>query len=217
MNSIPIQSKLRLLAAGLAVLALPRSLHAHDSDDHDKGDRERSTGQRLATGQRITPLAIPGAKQQLLNPQLPGYPDFGAGMAVRSRLSPDGNTLAVLCAGHNSLVAPNPPAVDAANSTQYIFLYDVSGPHRGDPQLTQVIKQTNSHVGLVFSPGGARLYATGGRDDAVYAYSKSGGSWAQIAKVDLKHGKSGGLGLFGVSPNASGLGISADGKTLVVA
>src|SRR5262249_52406422 len=136
MNSIPIQSKLRLLAAGLAVLALPRSLHAHDSDDHDKGDRERSTGQRLATGQRITPLAIPGAKQQLLNPQLPGYPDFGAGMAVRSRLSPDGNTLAVLCAGHNSLVAPNPPAVATAHPTQYISLYDVSRAQRGRPQLT---------------------------------------------------------------------------------
>ena len=213
MNSIPIRSKLRLLAAGLAMLAMPRTLHADES-----GERERSTGQRLATGQRITPLAIPGAKQQPLNPQLPGYPNFVAGMAVRSRLSPDGNTLAVLCAGHNSLVSPPPQiAVDAANSTQYIFLYDVSGSHRGDPQLTQVIKQTNSHVGLVFSPSGERLYATGGRDDAVYAYAKSGASWTQTAKIDLKHGKSGGLGLFGVSPNASGLGISADGKTLVVA
>src|SRR5215468_8463930 len=109
MNSIPIRSKLRLLAAGLAMLALPRTLHAGDSGERDRDERERSSGQRLATGQRITPLAIPGAKQQALNPQLPGYPDFGAGMAVRSRLSPDGKTLAVLCAGHNSLVAPSPP------------------------------------------------------------------------------------------------------------
>src|SRR6516225_2575816 len=203
MNTIPIRSKLRLLAAGLAVLALPQTLRAHES-----AERERSTGQRLATGQRITPLAIPGSKQQPLNPQLPGYPNFVAGMAVRSRLSPDGNTLAVLCAGHNSQVSPPPHIdVDVANSTQYIFLYDVSGPHRGDPRLTQVIKQTNSHVGLVFSPDGERLYATGGRDDAVYVY----------AKIGLKHGQLGGLGLFGVSPNASGLGISADGKTLVVA
>src|SRR5262249_37945929 len=131
MNSIPIRSKLRLLAAALAVLALPQTARAHESDEG-----ERDIGQRLATGQRITPLAIPGAKQQPLNPQLQGYPNFVAGMAVRSRLSPDGNTLAVLCAGHNSLVAPNPPAVATAHPTQYISLYDVSRAQRGRPQLT---------------------------------------------------------------------------------
>jgi len=118
-----------LLAASVAVMAAPGSVTAH----------EHGEGARIATGQRITPLAIPGAKQQLLNPQLPSYPDFVAGMAVRSRLSPDGGTLAILCAGHNSTVNPA-GQTDAANSTQYIFLYDVSGSHRGDPKLSQVIK-----------------------------------------------------------------------------
>ena len=195
-----------LLAAAVAVLTAPGPVTAHEHEE----------GARIATGQRITPLAIPGAKQQLLNPQLPSYPDFVAGMAVRSRLSPDGATLAILCAGHNSTVDPT-GKTDAANSTQYLFLYDVSGSHRGDPKLSQVIKQTNAHVGLVFSPDGSRLYATGGRDDAVYVYLKSGATWAQTAKIDLGHGTKGGLGLGGVSPNASGLGLSADGKTLVVA
>jgi DNA-binding beta-propeller fold protein YncE len=45
------------------------------------------------------------------------------------------------------------------------------------PALTQVIQQTNAHVGLVFSPDGNTLYAAGGNDDAVYVYDKSGGTF----------------------------------------
>src|SRR6266850_1404679 len=167
---------------------------------------------RIATGQNITPTALPGSVQQLLNPGLPQYPSFVAGEAVRSRLSPDGTTLAVLCAGQNSLddAAGN---LDVANSTQYIFLYDVSGSHKRSPALTQVIKQTNSHVGLVFSPDGM-LYAAGGRDDAVYVYAKAANTWGLVRTIALGHANRG-VGI-GVSPNASGLAISADGRTLVV-
>ena len=168
---------------------------------------------RLPTGQYITPTALPNSVQQFLNPGLPAYPKFVAGEAVRSQLSPDGTTLAILCAGHNSLEdqAGNP---DLANSTQYIFLYDVSGTHKQAPLLTQVIKQTNAHVGLAFSPAG-QLYASGGVDDAVYVYAKAGNSWSMSRTINLGHAKKG-IGI-GVAPNASGLGISADGKTLVVA
>ena len=169
---------------------------------------------QIATGQYVTPAAVPGAMQQFLNPGLAAYPDFVAGEAVRSQLSPDGATLAVLCAGQNSLDKPD-GTTDTAASTQFIFLYDVSGPHRESPLLTQVIPQTNAHVGLVFSPDGSTLYAAGGRDDAVYVYTKSGASWSQTATIALGHGGKG-LGLS-VSPNASGLGISADGTTLAVA
>ena len=169
---------------------------------------------QIATGQRVTPTALPGAVQQFLNPGLAAYPDFIAGEAVRSQLSPDGTTLAVLCAGQNSLVKPD-GTTDTANSTQFIFLYDVSGANRETPKLTQVIQQTNAHVGLVFSPDGSKLYATGGRDDVVYVYAKSGASWSTAGSIALGH-KGVGLGV-GVQPNASGLGISADGSTLVVA
>src|SRR5262249_24762999 len=93
------------------------------------------------------------------------------------------------------------------------FLYDVSGTHKESPLLSQVIQQTNSHVGLVFSPDGSTLYAAGGNDDAVYAYGKSGSSWELTNTIKLGHTAVGGIT---VSPNASGLGISADGKTLVV-
>jgi YVTN family beta-propeller protein len=176
-------------------------------------EHERSGAVRLATGQFITPTFMRGAVQQSLNPGLSAYPNFVAGEAVRSQLSPDGTTLAVITAGHNSLVKPD-GTTDTANSTQFIFIYDVTGANKTKPLLKQVIKQTNAHVGLVFSPDGKTLYATGGADDAVYAYTATGGTWSLAAKIALGHSNKG-VGLS-VRPNASGLGISADGKTLVV-
>jgi YVTN family beta-propeller protein len=169
---------------------------------------------QIATGQLVTPTAPRGAVQQFLNPGLASYPNFIAGEAVKSQLSPDGRTLAIICAGQNSLYKPD-GTVDAAASTQFIFLYDVGGSNRSAPVLKQVIQQTNAHVGLAFSPDGNTLYATGGRDDAVYAYSKVGGTWMLGAVLGLGHTNAG-IGI-GVSPNAAGLGVSRDGKTLVVA
>ncbi len=168
----------------------------------------------LATGQTVTPTLVRGAVQQALNPRLHDYPDFVAGQAVRCVLSPDGKTLAVLTAGQNSLVKPD-GSVDAAASTQFIFLYDVAGERRSHPRLTQVIQQLNAHVGLAFSPGGKQLYAAGGADDAVYVYARQAGTWAAAGRVGLGHADHG-LGL-GVRPNAAGLAVSSDGRTLVVA
>ena len=173
----------------------------------------RPRRQRLATGQYVTPTAVRGAVQQFLNPGLPAYPDFVAGEAVRSQLSPDGNTLAVLCAGQNSLVKAD-GSTDIDASTQFIFLYDVSGSHKRSPLLTQVLKPTNSHVGLVFSPDGGQLYAAGGRDDLVRVYSKTGQTWTASTTIALNHNNAG-VGI-GVAPNAGGLALSKDGKTLVV-
>ncbi|HSU41240.1 MAG TPA: hypothetical protein VLJ38_16805, partial [Polyangiaceae bacterium] len=119
---------------------------AADLSDPAFADTSRlahTPSQRLATGQWITPTALRGAVQQVLNPGLANYPNFIAGEAVRSQLSPDGATLAVLCAGQNSLYAPD-GTVDTANSTQYIFLYDVNGPNKRSPVLKQVLKPVNS-------------------------------------------------------------------------
>lgn len=195
---------------GIAASAAALALQAHaEPSGHPK-----AMPLQLATGQYVTPTAPRGAVQQFLNPGLSGYPDFVAGEAVRSQLSPDGTTLAILCAGQNSLDKPD-GSTDTAASTQFIFLYDVSGRNKEAPLLTQVIQQTNAHVGLVFSPDGGKLYAAGGRDDAVYAYARIGGSWSSAGTIGLGHGGKG-LGV-GVGPNASGLGISTDGRTLVVA
>jgi YVTN family beta-propeller protein len=168
---------------------------------------------RLATGQYVTPTALRGSVQQALNPGLADYPNFVAGEAVRSQLSPDGTTLAVLCAGQNSLYASD-GTLDVANSTQYIFIYDVSGANKQSPLLKQVLRPTNSHVGLAFSLDGNKLYAAGGRDDVVNIFTKSGDLWAVAGTISLNHGSKG-IG-NGVAPNAGGLALSADGKTLVV-
>ena len=128
--------------------------HRRDDDDDDR--RGQHSAMRLATGQFVTPTAVRDAEQQYLNPGLPAYMNFIAGEAVRSQLSPDGTTLAVLTAGQNSLYKPD-GTVDVANSTQYVFLYDVAGANQNTPLLTKVLPQTNAHVGLVFSPDGQTL------------------------------------------------------------
>jgi YVTN family beta-propeller protein len=210
MNETRFSRRLRTALLACTALAVPLLTHAQEGDDGP---------QQLATGQFVTPVAsLAGAVQQPLNPGLAAYPDFVAGEAVRSQLSPDGTTLAIICAGQNSLIAPD-GNVDVANSTQYIFLYDVAGDNKASPKLSQVIKQANSHVGLVWAPNGNTLYAAGGNDDAVYVYTKSGSTFTGAATIALGHSSThanAGIGL-GVQPNASGLGISADGATLVVA
>ncbi len=210
MRTMRTLTLVKSLRYGFAASVLVLSTQAHA----EKPARWTDLPQQLPTGQYISPMAARGAAQQELHPGLPAYPDFVASMAVRSQLSPDGKTLAVLCAGQNSLLKPD-GTTDIENSTQYIFIYDVRGKRQQSPQLTQVIKQTNSYVGLVFSPDGSTLYATGGRDDAVYAYKQSGGSWSLSSTIALGHGNVG-IGV-GVSPNAAGLAVSADGRTLVVA
>jgi DNA-binding beta-propeller fold protein YncE len=93
----------------------------------------------------------------------------------------------------------------------------------------QVIQQLNSHVGLAWAQNSKTLYATGGCEDAVYAYGRTGSNnspvFVQSAKISLGHAPDGcisnstnktGLGI-GVEPNAAGLAISANGKTMVVA
>jgi YVTN family beta-propeller protein len=174
---------------------------------------QSSAAQRIATGQYITPTALRGSVQQPLNPGLAAYPNFVAGEAVRSQLSPDGNTLAVLCAGQNSLDNAA-GSTDSAASTQFVFLYDVSGANKKSPVLTQVLQPTNAHVGIVFSSDGQTLYVSGGRDDLVNVYAKSGSTWTAGSPIALNHANKG-IGL-GVNPNAGGLAISKDGKTLVV-
>jgi YVTN family beta-propeller protein len=179
----------------------------------------------------ITPTALPNAVQQPLNPGLTNYPNFVAGEAVKAVASPDGKTLAILTAGQNSLYFPNPASpsevgtVDTAASTQFLFLYDITGANKSKPVLKQVIQQLNAHVGLVWAPDSKTLYAAGGCDDVIYVYINNGASFGLSKQIGLGHAPNGcvsnaanrtGLGL-GVEPNVAGLAISSDGKTLVAA
>ena len=207
----------------IALAALPIWGHSLDNDD----PRNPSP---TPPGLFITPTALPHAVQQVLNPGLANYPNFVAGEAVKAVVSPDGKTIAILTAGMNSLYFPNvgEPStnpnigkVDASASTQFLFLYDISDANKTSPVLKQVIQQLNAHVGLVWAPNSQVIYAAGGCDDAVYAYSSNGSSFSLNSKIPLGHAAKGcssqaGVGL-GVSANTSGLAISADGGTLVVA
>ncbi|MDQ7978196.1 bifunctional YncE family protein/alkaline phosphatase family protein [Paraburkholderia sp. SARCC-3016] len=138
--------------------------------------------------------------------------------AIKSQLSPDGNTLAVITAGYNTVyTGANNATLDAADSTQYIFIYDVSGANKVSPKLVQAIHQNNAFDGLVWN-GNRTLYGTGGVDDKVYVYNRASAApqsqWTQTAAIALNHSK--GIG-SGAKPNAGGLALSADGRTLVVA
>ncbi|HEX7932669.1 MAG TPA: bifunctional YncE family protein/alkaline phosphatase family protein [Paraburkholderia sp.] len=178
----------------------------------------QSNMELLPTGQFISPKAIPGAVQQLLNPQLSAKPTQVISGAIKSQLSPDGNTLAVITAGYNTVyTGANNSTLDKADSTQYIFLFDVSGANKANPKLAQVIHQNNAFDGLAWN-GNQTLYGTGGADDKVYVYGRASAApsaqWTQTTAIALNHTK--GIG-SGVKPNAGGLAVSADGRTLVVA
>ncbi len=167
----------------------------------------------LPTGQFVTPTFITGANQQFLNPGLANYPDYVAGIASRSVVSPDGSTLLIITNGYNLLFTPA-GAQDPAGSNQYVFVYDISGAHKAVPALRQVIPVTNIYQGVVWA-GSKRFYVSGGVDDVVRAYDLTGTSFVNTATIPLNHNRTG-IG-FSVSPNAAGLALSGDGSQLVVA
>ena len=202
----------RLLKTSLLLTTILVAPHIARADHNTAIDGNNGT-LALPTGLYVTPLKLTNSVQQPLNPGLPQYPNFVAGMAVRSQLSPDGTTLAIITAGQNSLDNAA-GSTDVANSTQYIFIYNVVGANKTQPVLQQVIKQTNAWVGLVFSTDGNTIYGTGGVDDVVYYYTKGSNGFAPGGSIALGH--TAGLG-GSVKPNAGGLGLSPDGSTLVVA
>ena len=155
---------------------------------------------------------------QFLNPGLTNYPTHVVGDAVKTAVSPDGNTLLVLTSGYNRLNntgGPNIGQRDVSASNEYIFVFDISGANRTSPAQQQVIQVPNAYVGLVWAPDSATFYAAGGVDDRINVFTRTGGSWGQSATIPLGHANVG-IGLR-VRPNAAGLGLSADGSVLVVA
>ncbi len=107
--------------------------------------------------------------------------------------SPDGRQLVLLLNGYRD---------------QGIEIVD-----RGTGLVTQTLVQPAAFIGLVFSPDGKRLYASGGNEDAIYAYDWSEGRATLTDTLILEHKK----------PKAdgrrypAGIGISPDGSTLYVA
>jgi DNA-binding beta-propeller fold protein YncE len=71
---------------------------------------------------------------------------------------------------------------------------------------------------LVWSPDGTKFYTAGGADDNVHTYAQSNGQWVEVG-TPISLGHAGDLmnkETF-VGPTAAGVGITADGSTVIVA
>jgi YVTN family beta-propeller protein len=100
----------------------------------------------------------------------------------------------------------------AADSNEYVFVFDVTG---GELRQTQVLQVPNTFVGLAFAPGGDQFYASGGVDDDIHCFSRSNGVWAESG-IPLALGHLQGVGIK-QRPTVANLAVAADGKTLVAA
>jgi YVTN family beta-propeller protein len=165
----------------------------------------------LPTGVRITPEAAEGALFQPLQPNLPSYPEVLAGQAVTTAVSPDGTTLLILTSGFNRTNAPDGRLVPEA-STEYVFVYDITGQ---TPAKRQVLQVSNAFNGLAWHPQGQQFYVSGGVDDTVYVFERRDGVW-QAAGTPIALGHPAGHGLE-VKPMVAGLAVNASGTRLLVA
>ncbi|HEX4037505.1 MAG TPA: hypothetical protein VHX37_05555 [Acidobacteriaceae bacterium] len=172
---------------------------------------DSSHPQIMPSGQLITPLAPKRAKFSGLNPGLTDYPDYTVGQAVKTAISPDGNTLLVLTSGYNRLNDAQEHR-EAADSNEYVFVYDVSHGHLRQKQVLQV---PNTFFGMTFAPDGNRFYVSGGADDDIHVFSQANGVWAEAGKpIALGHTVGAG---YHERPMVGGLASTANGRTLVAA
>ncbi|QOY91514.1 phosphoesterase [Paludibaculum fermentans] len=180
-------------------------------------------------------------------PYDPAFPPGQAWLvshAVTTAVSPDHKTLLIMTSGYNRVSnthnLPEPPPVTtpptpptptwmANYSMEYIFVYDISTPK---PFKKQVLLVPYTYNGLVFDPSGNAFYISGGPSDYVFiANRNSDGTWSnKFTPLPLGHkGVGNGLAVppgappaainerVSVVPCASGVAISKDGQTLVVA
>jgi YVTN family beta-propeller protein len=167
--------------------------------------------QMMPSGQIITPLAPPGAVFSKLNPGLKDFPSYTVGQAVKTAMSPDGNTLLVLTSGYNRLNDDQGHRV-AADSNEYVFVLDLT---HGNLRQKQVLQVPNTFFGLVFAPGGNQFYVSGGVDDNIHVFSETNGVWAETGTpVALGHTPGAG---FQQKPMVANLAVAANGEVLVAA
>ena len=169
------------------------------------------TTTQLPTGQLMSPTAAPGSVYSVLNPGLKDNPTLPAGYAQSEALSPNGKTLLILTSGYNYVVDATGKFLPA-DSTQFVFVYDVSG---ATPVQKQVLPVSNSYVGIAFSPDGSKFYVPGAGEDNLHVFTSTAGTWAESG-TPIKLGHSAGLGLA-QGPTATGVAVTADGARAVVA
>jgi YVTN family beta-propeller protein len=209
--------------AALVLMTMRSGIARADMDD---GRPDFDHQLPLPSGQFITPTAPIGATFTKLNPGLSAHPNFIANGAIKTAVSPDGDTLLVMTSGYNLLANATGTANDA--TSQYIFVYDISHEHARAPRQKQVIQVPDTYVGLVWAPDGSKFYVSGGSGDAVYVYVGSAAGWALSKTIPMGHlpfvppsSPFFGLVLNGIGfveqSTVAGLGLSADGSVLVAA
>ncbi len=171
----------------------------------------QSVGQPLPTGQRLTPLAAPGAQLDPLIVHVGPNPDFVADGAAATATSPDGRELLVMTSGFNRFNGANGKIVPA-QSVQYVFRYAIGG--RGSKRL-QTLTVPNSYGGIAWLPDGAGFVVGGGVDDNVHIFKRGRTGFVETA-VPIALGHSAGNGAD-VKPQAAGVAISPDGARALVA
>jgi len=199
---------LSFLLLALCFLVLPVLAQDRDDDDLKKGEF-------IPTGVHITPGAAPGSIFQSLNPGLTFDPSFTVGQAVTTALSPSGSTLLILTSGYNSqnfTSGPNEGSPNPAESVEYVFVYDVTGRKS---LLLQVLQVPNAFDGLAWNPNGQEFYVSGGPDDDVHVFVKGASSYSEDPKSPIAL-HTGILNPLLPGPAAAGIGVTVDGKRLVV-
>jgi YVTN family beta-propeller protein len=203
----------RTIRQALLAATMLAAFSAPSFADVDDGQMDNeTTSPPLPSGQHIAPTAATGSYFTGLNPGLANYPSHLVGQAIKTAVSPDGNTLLVLTSGYNNL-NDSTGKFDPAGSNEYVFVFDISGGNKTKPQQTQVIQIPDTYAGMVFASDGGTFYVSGGVDDVVYAYKPANGQWAQSGSVKLGHATGNGVGRQG--PTVANLAVTQDGAKLI--
>jgi len=207
---LPVKHLTLSLAVAAAFCASVAGVARADDGRRGPDDRDSSARTRLPTGQWITPTAARGSTFQALMPRLKDMPNLPAGYAQTEVLSPDGKTLLVLTSGYNYVVDATGTFLPK-DSTQFIFVFDVSG---GTARQTQVLQVSNSYIGIAFAPNGKSFYVPGAGEDNIHVFAFASGKWAESGTpIKLGHTSANGLAQ---GPTASGIAITADGRRALV-
>lgn len=171
----------------------------------------------LPTGAAITPTAATGSVYQSLTVALPDYPNYSPDSAETTAISPDGKTLLILTSGYNLNLDSN-GNYQPQDSGEYVFVYDISAPSMPVQKQVVLLQNERAFGGLVWSPDGTKFYAAGGADDTLYTFAQTNGQWGQVGTgVSLGHVSDLMSQETFVGPTAAGLGITADGSTVIIA
>ena len=63
-------------------------------------------------------------------------------------------------------------------SSEWVFVYDVSGPK---PVKRQALRVNDTYLGLAWAPSGDRFYVSGGDQDAVLEFKAGGARPGEVA------------------------------------